>query len=67
MIKPNAFRPKTAWQRIFLQSKVNGAPYEEQEWNVNWPSPEDTYLKRRLSYLRCGRSQKQSSERLTSV
>ena len=55
MIKANELRPpKTEWQRIFLQSKVNGAPYEEQEWHVRWPWPEDTYLKRRLNYLRSG-------------
>ena len=46
--------PKTEWQRIFLQSKVNGAPYEEQECYVKWPWPEDTFLKRRLNYLRSG-------------
>ena len=68
MIKAYELRPpKTKWQRIFLQSKVNGAPYEEQEWNVKWPWPQDTYLKRRLSYLRSDRSQRESSERLTSV
>ncbi|HWP60860.1 MAG TPA: hypothetical protein VNL14_23395 [Candidatus Acidoferrales bacterium] len=44
------------WQTIFLQSKVNGAPYHGdlltgQHWN--WPK--DTYLQRRLKYLRsCG-------------
>ena len=54
MIKANELRPKTEWQRIFLQSKVNGAPYEEQEWNVKWPWPEDTFLKRRLNYLHSG-------------
>jgi len=43
----------TTWQRIFLQSKVNGAPYrEEQQNDFKWRWPEDTYLKRRLQYLR---------------
>jgi hypothetical protein len=54
MIKTNELPPKNDWQRIFLQSKVNGAPYEEQEWNVKWRWPEDTFLKRRLKYLRSG-------------
>ena len=54
MIKANELRPKTEWQRIFLQSRVNGASYEEQEWNVKWPWPEDMFLRRRLNYLRSG-------------
>jgi hypothetical protein len=43
----------TIWQQIFLQSKVNGAPYygdllPGRDWN--WPK--DSYLKRRLKRLR---------------
>ena len=52
MIQANELHAKTEWQRIFLQSKVNGAPYEEQESGVTWPWPEDTYLQRRLNHLR---------------
>jgi len=41
------------WQQIFLQSKVNGAPYHGdlltgQHWN--WPK--DSYLKRQLRHVR---------------
>jgi hypothetical protein len=46
----------TMWQRIFLLSKVNGAPYEEQQVNLKWPWPEYTYLQRRLEYLRTDRT-----------
>jgi hypothetical protein len=43
----------TTWQRIFLQSRVNGAPYdEEQHLSFKWRWPENTYLQRRLQYLR---------------
>jgi hypothetical protein len=43
----------SVWQQIFLQSKVNGAPYygdflPGRDWN--WPR--DSYLKRRLKRLR---------------
>lgn len=37
------------WQRVFLQSKVNGAVYlGEQLPGVRWEWPKDTYLQRRL-------------------
>jgi hypothetical protein len=37
------------WQLIFLQSKVNGAPYNgDQLPGHNWDWPKDTYLRRRL-------------------
>jgi hypothetical protein len=42
----------TTWQRIFLQSKVNGAPYQEEEQGFKWLWPKNTYLQRRLQYLR---------------
>jgi hypothetical protein len=47
----------SVWQRIFLQSKVNGALYEEQQMDFKWPWPEYTYLQRRLEYLRTDRTQ----------
>jgi hypothetical protein len=46
----------TVWQRIFLKSKVNGAPYEEPQVDSRWSWPENTYLQRRLEYLRTYRS-----------
>jgi hypothetical protein len=37
------------WQRVFLQSKVNGAAYTGEELpGRNWNWPKDTYLQRRL-------------------
>jgi hypothetical protein len=46
----------TTWQRIFLQSRVNGAPYgEDQQLNFKWRWPEDTYLQRRLRQLQRSR------------
>ena len=37
------------WQIVFLQSKVNGAPYNGEELpGRNWEWPKDTYLQRRL-------------------
>jgi hypothetical protein len=36
------------WQLIFSQSKVNGAPYSDDELPVyNWSWPTGTYLQRR--------------------
>jgi hypothetical protein len=41
------------WQQVFLQSKVNGAPYHGDRLSGhNWNWPKDTYLQRRLRYLR---------------
>ena len=50
------------WQQIFLQSKVNGAPYHGdllpgQHWN--WPK--DSYLKRRRNHVRSYRALDESS------
>jgi hypothetical protein len=37
------------WQLVFLQSKVNGAPYNGEALpGRNWEWPKDTYLQRRL-------------------
>jgi len=37
------------WQLVFLQSKVNGAPYNGEELpGRHWDWPKDTYLQRRL-------------------
>lgn len=52
----------TAWQRIFLQSKVNGAPYKEQQFGLKWCWPKNTYLQRRLQYLRTYRSPDEVSD-----
>ena len=38
------------WQLIFSQSKVNGAPYHDDELPIyKWNWPRDTYLQRRRS------------------
>jgi len=43
----------SSWQSIFLQSKVNGAAYNgEQLSGFIWEWPKDTFLQRRLEYLR---------------
>ena len=52
----------SAWQRIFSQSKVNGAPYSGEELlSFNWSWPKNTYLQHRLQVVRRYRS---SAERL---
>jgi hypothetical protein len=55
MIQAYQLETTSVWQRIFLQSKVNGALYEEQQMDFKWPWPEYTYLQRRLEYLRTDR------------
>ena len=45
----NAMEKPSYWQRVFLQSKVNGAMYFGEELpGRNWSWPKDTYLQRRL-------------------
>src|SRR4030095_17147360 len=56
------------WQLIFSQSKVNGAPYSDDELPVyNWSWPTGTYLQRRRavkeSLTAFGPTDSQSSER----
>jgi len=47
----------SVWQQIFLQSKVNGAPYNGDVLpGRNWNWPKDTYLRRRLKRVRGYRS-----------
>jgi hypothetical protein len=47
---------RSVWQLIFLQSKVNGAPYYGEELpGRNWEWPKDTYLQRRLQRHRWDR------------
>ncbi len=41
------------WQLVFSQSKTNGAPYHGEELpRHKWEWPKDTYLQRRLRYLK---------------
>ncbi len=41
------------WQLIFLQSKVNGCFYNEEELPLtNWHWPKNTWFQERLSQLR---------------
>ena len=41
------------WQLIFLQSKVNGATYNDEKFpGRNWGWPKDTYLQRRLHRIK---------------
>jgi len=47
----------SVWQQIFLQSRVNGAPYHGDLLpGRNWNWPKDSYLKRRLKRVRADRS-----------
>jgi hypothetical protein len=42
-------RKLTYWQRVFLQSKVNGASYDGESLPGQvWCWPKNTYLQRRL-------------------
>lgn len=53
----NSLEDTSVWQRIFLQSKANGAPYNgEQLPGCSWDWPKNTYFQRRLRYLRWSRS-----------
>jgi ABC transporter substrate binding protein len=55
--KAYSMQETSTWQRIFLQSKVNGASYRgEQLSGFNWSWPQNTYLQRRLKQLRRYRS-----------
>ena len=65
MMKTKTYRLETAspWQRIFLQSKVNGALYSgEQLLSFNWSWPKNTYLQHRLQYLRQYRSSDEAAD-----
>jgi hypothetical protein len=44
---------KPNWQLIFLQSRVNGAAYNDEKFpGRNWDWPKDTYLQRRLHRIK---------------
>ena len=44
---------RSYWQLIFLQSKVNGAPYNGDELpGQSWDWPKDTYFQRRLHLIK---------------
>ena len=46
--KQNSRNQMSYWQRIFSQSKANGASYNDKDLPVyNWDWPTDTYLRRR--------------------
>lgn len=46
----NRHQMLSAWQLIFKQSKVNGAPYDGEHLPVHkWDWPSGTYLQRRRS------------------
>lgn len=49
-MKPIEVQPKlTYWQRVFIQSKVNGASYDGESLPGQvWSWPKNTYLQRRL-------------------
>jgi hypothetical protein len=57
-MKPDQLRFETRnsfWQSVFLQSKVNGAPYRGEQLPLRpWNWPTNTYLQRRLKLARDG-------------
>jgi len=54
----------SVWQQIFLQSKVNGAPYYGDSLpGRHWNWPKDSYLKRRLRHVRADRSDQPAPSR----
>lgn len=59
------------WQQIFLQSKVNGAPYYGDLLpGCHWNWPRDSYLKQRLKLIRSSSSddeQRDSRDRSASA
>ena len=49
--KQNSRNRLSYWQLIFCKSKVNGAPYKDDDLPVsNWDWPTDTYLSSRRSH-----------------
>ena len=47
------FGKLSSWQLIFLQSKVNGAPYNGEALpGQSWDWPKDTYFRRRLHQIK---------------
>ncbi len=58
----NRVEKRSLWQLVFTQSKVNGAPYYGEQlpaWSWDWPM--NTYLQRRLQYLRWHRSTEEAA------
>ena len=54
----------SSWQLIFEQSKVNNGLYDGDRLPAqNWHWPQDTWLQKRLRYLR--KNQDKSSDELT--
>jgi len=61
-MKANGYKLQetSSWQRVFLQSKANGSSYWGEELIAfNWEWPKNTFLQRRLQYLRGSRSSDQ--------
>ena len=55
-----SMQKRSFWQRVFLQSKVNGADYRgDQLPGLRWSWPSDTYLQRRLKLARDARSEEE--------
>ena len=58
------------WLRVFYNSKVNGAPYAGENLPAcSWTWPTETYLQRRLRWLRAnaGKPEMASPSRLNVV
>jgi hypothetical protein len=51
--KESKLEKPSCWQLIFLQSKVNGAPYNGETLpGESWDWPKDTYFQRRLHLIK---------------
>lgn len=49
----------SAWQRIFLQSRVNNGAYEGDRLPAQiWHWPEETWFQKRRNYLRATQRQR---------
>jgi hypothetical protein len=55
-MKSDSLISTSRWQRVFSQSKVNGAHYDGEELpTLPWHWPEDTFLQRRRQLLKSSR------------
>jgi hypothetical protein len=51
--KESQLGKRSCWQFIFLQSRVNGAPYNGEALpGQSWDWPKDTYFQRRLHLIK---------------
>jgi hypothetical protein len=55
-MKSDSLIGTSRWQRVFSQSKVNGAYYDGEKLpTLPWHWPQDTFLQRRRRFLKSSR------------